>query len=149
MNPEARKKGGFRSLEGNSVGPLASIKNELPQEYFLKMTVEFGAFFSEERNLPREEFIERLRSTAEQWKAGFVGEMMSHFADHLEAVAAYAPPTEREAFMHKSVPTIFQNYYEPCGSCKLPDEKPGSNCCTVIDPAIPTVVCFCHDVCDD
>lgn len=145
MNSTATKKSGSRRVRRNIVGQLTHVQNEMPRHYFLRMTVEFGSAFAEGEDLPRGEFITKLRQGEANWRGGFIGEMMAHFADHLQACADQLSENERDAFMREVIPPIYRNYYEGCGSCKLSSGKAGANCCTVIDHA--TTVCFCDDAC--
>jgi hypothetical protein len=119
-----------------------------PPGFYLKLTVEFGHSFSEEPTMTRTEFVKKLNDQSEQWKRGFIGEMMKHIASHITSYADHLDSEDgRATFMQTMIPTTYTSYYEGCGSCQLPDGRPGSNCCTVIHPASPTIVCFCDDVC--
>jgi hypothetical protein len=135
------------SAHTEALKPRWTSKTEFPEDYYVRMTIEFGPAFSADAEMSRQDLIDKLRAEAPRWERSFIATMMQHLADHLQNYATQLTPAERSDFLSKAIPRTFRNYYEDCGTCTLPTGKPGSNCCTVIDPAIPTIVCYCEDLC--
>ena len=72
------------------VGKVPEGKVFDPKEHLVSMTVTFGDSFST-KALSRKEFAELLRSEAKLHPKSFLKQMMEHFAEHMEAAAAFEP----------------------------------------------------------
>lgn len=83
--------------------------------FFIKMTIEFGPKFSK-KSMTNGEFLALLRKHSKHWK-GFIGPMLAHLAEHIELSGAPEDAAEH----------ILSSVYYGCGSCYT-DGQEGSLC---------------------
>jgi hypothetical protein len=94
-------------------------------DILVSMQVSFGPAFAREE-LTNRAFVEKLRTEGNKHMKGFVGTMMNHFADHIEAAAR----TGSLSLDDKADTDPNTTYYGQ-GSCTgCPgDDGSGANCC--------------------
>jgi len=72
----------------NGILPKGTVHN--PKEHLISMHITFGDPFSKVP-LSRKEFVDKLRAEAKKHPRSFLKQMMEHFAEHIEAAAAFEP----------------------------------------------------------
>lgn len=102
---------------------IATANNTAP--YLVSIKVSFGPAFSA-KPLTNKAFIHRLRTEGAKHSKSFLGQMMNHFADHVNAAIAHHAIMET----HQADTNPNTTYYGQ-GSCTgCPgDDGSGADCC--------------------
>jgi hypothetical protein len=72
------------------IGESSELDPPKEDHRVVSLHVDFGPTFSH-KQLNRGDFAKLLREQSVKHPHSFIGTMMSHFADHIEAAAKYAP----------------------------------------------------------
>jgi hypothetical protein len=104
-------------------------KNKIPNrdDQLITMEISFGNDFTD-KPLTRKEFVDRLRDEAKKHPRSFLKQMMEHFAEHIEAAAAFDPQGHA---LSGQANLRFFNSYGGQGSCTgCTDSVSPPTCCS-------------------
>jgi len=114
------------------LGKAAELEPLNESHRVVSLHVEFGPKFSE-KSLTRGEFAKLLREQSVKHPKSFIGTMMDHFADHIEAAAQHEP-SGTYALTAPASHIMDATYYGQgsCSNCGSVNDT----CCTCIHDGI-------------
>lgn len=114
------------------IGKAADLEPLSDSQRVLSLHVEFGPNFTN-KSLTRGQFAGLLRSSSKKHPKSFIGDMMNHFADHIEAAAKY-DSSGSYALTAAASHTMDATYYGQgsCSNCGSVNDT----CCTCIHDGI-------------